>query len=137
MSTAIENARPMVEGWLTSACEEHHCECTDADYHFWIFKRGALGSGMIELINHPDISQGEDVCAMAIVPPLAPLASRDEAVSLLSFAEWLNGIAVVVKDFGEGGNVAFQIKLPIADLSAEKLTATWARLCDACTQLTR
>lgn len=137
MSTAIETARPIVEEWLTTACEEHHCECTDKDYHFWIFKRGALGSGMIELINHPDISQGENVCAMAIVPPLPPVASRDEALALLSFAEWLNGIALVAKDFGDGGNIAFQIKLPIAELSPEKLTATWARLCDAYTQLTR
>lgn len=137
MSSAVQNAQPIVEAWLTAACEEHHCECADKDYHFWVFKRGAVGVGMIECINHPDISQGENVCALSILPPVAPLASRDEALSLLSFAEWLNGISVVVKDFGEGGSVAFQIKFPIANVSAEYLTQTWARLCDACTQLTR
>lgn len=137
MASQIELARPRVEAWLSTACEASHCECADADYHFWVFKRGALGDGMIELINHPDLSQGENICAMALIPPLAPLASRDEALSLLSFAEWLNGISLVVKDFGEGGNVAFQIKFPIADVSEEKLTQVWARLCDASTQLTR
>lgn len=138
MSNAtIEAASTLVETWLASACEEHTCECRSEGYHFWIFKRGVLGTGMIELIDHPDLSQGRNVCALSIVPPLPPIASRDEALSLLAFAEWLNGIALVAKDFGEGGGIAFQIKMPIAELSPERLIEAWGRLCDACTQLTQ
>jgi hypothetical protein len=133
----IEEITPIVESWLTSACEEHTCECRSEGYYFWIFKRGSLGTGMIELIDHPDVSQGRNVCALSIVPPLPPIASRDEALSLLSFAEWLNGIALVAKDFGDGGSVAFQTKMPIASLTPEALTDAWGRLCEACTQLTQ
>lgn len=131
----FESLRPMLEQWLASHCENHSCECSDSDYHFWIFQRGKLGRGMMELINHPDLSQGKDVFAISILPAIAPLASRDEAISLLSFAEWLNGICVVAKDFGDGGTVAFQIKCPISEVTTEKITALWDRLCDACTQL--
>lgn len=133
--TPFEKLSPVIEQWLASHCEHHACECHDDEYHFWIFQRGECGNGIIELINNIDLSQGKDVFAISILPPIAPIASRDEAVSLLSFAEWLNGISIVVKDFGNSGSIALQIKCPLAEITTEKISALWAQLCDASAQL--
>lgn len=127
---AFESARPTVHAWL-EACR-HHSEVTASEgYVLWEFQRDDLGFGTVELLDDPELSQGRDLLALSLQLQLPPPRTGEEAAMLFELADWLNNITIVSKDFGQGGMLALQTKVPLAELTAETLPQRYKALVEA------
>lgn len=126
---ALQQARLAAEPWLK--CARRFESIADApDYMAWAYEWDACHFGVLELINNPDISQGNNRYALSVVLNL-PVQSADEMMSIFMLSEWLDGVTVVAKDFGVPGSLMLQVKGDLATLSEAELTKAMKKLREA------
>ncbi len=116
----FDQTRPVLEAWL-ARCEQKAEIAAAEDYLLYAFKHDALGSGTLELMDNPDLSQGHDVVAMAMVLNLPEPETKEDFYNLLTLCEWTTNASIVRKDLDGDGYFALQVKFPAAGLTAETL----------------
>lgn len=128
--SAFESAHPIVQAWL-EGCQHNSAVTASEGYALWEYQRDAMGFGTLELVDDPTLSQGHDVVAMSLQLQLPPVRSAEDANVLFELADWLNGITIVSKDFGAGGTLSLQLKLPMTGLTTDALTKGYRQLVEA------
>ena len=124
-------ALPHVQAWLASCQNSEDLLSGNrlSDYALWSYQRDAMGVGTLELINNPSISLGANLLALSLSLDLPPIQSPDEAYLLFSLSDAFDGAAIVCK--GDDHTLAVQLKVPLADVTAETLPNLYARLTKA------
>ncbi len=123
----FDAALPHVRAWL-AGCLRHSDDAiafTD-DYALWDYQRDALGPGTLELINDPALALSPNLLSLSLELARPPIPTAEEAYLLLSLADALDGAALVSK--GEGETLAVQLKVPLAEVSADTLPNLYRRL---------
>ena len=126
----FEAALPHVRAWL-AGCLRHSDDAIafTGDYALWDYQRDALGHGTLEMINDPALTLSPNLLALSLELELPPIRSAEDAYALLTLADTLDGAAVVAKGANEA--LAVQLKVPLAEVSADTLPVLYRRLAAA------
>lgn len=126
----FKSAKAVAEAWLKASL---HCEqFADAPgYVAWTYERDALHFGTLELINDPELSQGKNRYLLSVGLSLPPIRTVEDAFAIFNLSEWLDGITVVTKDFGNEGALMLQCKGSLMSLTEATLNAAFSHLKEA------
>lgn len=129
--TARDTAQAVIETWL-NACQHRETLTVQPDYCAWSYARDARHYGTMELIDDPELSQEAQTFAMTVILDLPPIRTVEEAYLIFSLSEWLHGITVVTKDFGnEAAALALQFKCDYSTLTEATLNQAFQALLKA------
>lgn len=128
LNPAFASALPHIQAWL-AGCRYSSNELGLADdYVLWDYQRDALGHGTLELIDDPELTLSRNLLALSLNLDLPPIRTAEDAYGLLTAADTLDGVAVVSKD---SDTLSVQLKVPLADLTADTLPTLYRRLAAA------
>ena len=117
----MENVRCVVAAWLQAKHALYDLQAGTEQYVLGTFYLPVEGNGSIELIDDPELSQSGGQLVLALVLDLPPMQTVADAEALLSLADWLTGVTLVSKDFGSGGKLSLQAKIPLDAITHEAL----------------
>ena len=111
----------VAEAWLQNRAPGFTEVTKTSDYALWFFNHSILGSGMLELIDNAEISQGGAVVALSAQLMVSPPKTLEESLGVLRLNEWLCGCTLVLKDIVGVDDLAVEGKFPLEELSCARL----------------
>lgn len=111
----------VAEAWLQDRAPGFTEVTKTSDYALWFFNHSILGSGMLELIDNAELSQGGAVVALSAQLMVSPPQTLEEALAVLRLNDWPCGCTIVLKDLVGIDDLMIEGKFPLEELSCARI----------------
>ncbi|MGN1325330.1 MAG: hypothetical protein ACI4YA_03180 [Candidatus Spyradenecus sp.] len=111
----------VAEAWLQDRAPGFTEVTKTSDYALWFFNHSILGSGMLELIDNAELSQGGAVVVLSAQLMVSPPQTLEEALAVLRLNDWPCGCTIVLKDLVGIDDLMIEGKFPLEELSCARI----------------